>query len=73
MTRVICDELRQHTSLPNRLTNRNPNYDGISKLIGEARSFGKNHRNARFSNGGLKHVNSEALLQKTRLWEKRAH
>ena len=73
LIKVSRDELRQYNSVPSRPINQNTNYVGISKLIGEARSIAQNYRNARNINGGLKHVNSEALLQKTRLWEQRAH
>lgn len=57
------------SSLSSRLTCQKGSYKSISMIIGDARI--SQQQKSRVANG-LKQVNSEALLQKSRLWEQNA-
>ena len=74
LIRVSRDEFRKPmVSVPERLTSKKSNYDSISTILGGARGIlSSTNRNNASQLPGLRHVNSEALLQKSRFWEQKA-
>lgn len=75
LIRVSRDEFRKPmVAVPERLTSKKANYDSISTILGGARGVLSltNRNNSSNQLPGLRHVNSEALLQKSRFWEQKA-